>query len=67
MEKTSEKTSEKILQLISKNPDTTIAEIANFLNLTTRAVEKQIKKLQENNRLKRIGPAKGGHWEVVKL
>ncbi len=63
----SEKTSEKILQLISKNPDTTIAEIANFLNLTTRAVEKQIKKLQENNRLKRIGPAKGGHWEVVKL
>jgi predicted HTH transcriptional regulator len=57
--------SEKILYLISKNPYTTISEIANTLSISTRAVEKQIKKLQENNKLKRIGPAKGGHWEVV--
>ncbi|HHW19606.1 MAG TPA: winged helix-turn-helix transcriptional regulator [Thermodesulfovibrio thiophilus] len=64
-EKSSEKSSEKILYLISKNPYTTISEIANTLSITTRAVEKQIKKLQENNKLKRIGPAKGGHWEVV--
>ncbi len=64
-EKSSEKSSEKILQLISENPYTTISELAKFLNLSTRAIEKQIKKLQENNKLKRIGPAKGGHWEVV--
>jgi hypothetical protein len=25
---------------------------------------KSIKKLQEQNRLRRIGPAKGGYWEV---
>jgi predicted HTH transcriptional regulator len=57
--------SEKIFYLISKNPYTTISEIANTLSITTAAVEKQIKKLQENNKSKRIGPAKGGHWEVV--
>jgi len=27
-------------------------------------VEKNIKKLKEKGLLKRIGPAKGGHWDV---
>jgi ATP-dependent DNA helicase RecG len=29
-------------------------------------MEWQIAKLKKEGRIKRIGPAKGGHWEVVK-
>jgi hypothetical protein len=28
-------------------------------------VEKQIAKLRQEGRLRRIGPSKGGHWEVL--
>jgi predicted HTH transcriptional regulator len=36
------------------------------LGITRRALEKQIAKLREEGRIRRIGPAKGGHWEVIK-
>jgi len=32
---------------------------------TTRAVEKSIKMLKSSGHLKRVGPAKGGRWEVL--
>ena len=28
-------------------------------------VEKNLKALRESGRLRRVGPAKGGHWEVI--
>jgi len=33
---------------------------------TTRAIERNLQKLQKDGRLRRIGAAKGGHWEVLK-
>lgn len=47
-----------------KNSFITIPELAEELGKTTRAIEKQIAKLQANGQLKRIGPTKRGHWEV---
>jgi len=61
----SEKSSEKILALLKANPELVAREIADNLGVTQRAVEKQIAKLREEGRLRRIGPARGGHWEVV--
>jgi predicted HTH transcriptional regulator len=55
----------KILNLIKEDKHITIPEIARRIELSTRAVEKQIAKLKEQNKLKRIGPDKGGHWEVI--
>ena len=63
-EKDSEKSSEKVLMLINKNPKTTATEIAKILAITPRAVEKVIAGLKAAGKLKRIGPAKGGYWEV---
>jgi len=60
-----EKSSEKILDLVRQNPAFSAREIAEALGLTSRAVEKQLGKLKKEGRLKRIGPDKGGHWEVV--
>jgi hypothetical protein len=35
------------------------------MGISTRAVEKQIRQLNQAKRLCRIGPAKNGNWQVV--
>jgi ATP-dependent DNA helicase RecG len=62
----SEKSSEKILALLEKRKTASAREIAEFLGLTPRAVEKHIAALRTAGRLKRVGPARGGRWEVVR-
>ena len=37
-----------------------------YLNISTRAVEKNIAKLKEQGIPRRIGPAKGGFWVILK-
>ncbi|HBO96640.1 MAG TPA: transcriptional regulator [Candidatus Omnitrophica bacterium] len=64
-EKSSEKSSEKIIRIIRENPSVSAQEIAGMLGLSSRAVEKHLSKLKEKGVLKRVGPDKGGHWEVV--
>ncbi len=64
-EKSSEKSSEKILRLLKADPKLAAREIADSLGITQRAVEKQIAKLKKEGRIRRIGPAKGGRWDVV--
>ena len=66
LQESSEKTSEKILRVIKQNQDITIAELAEITSVSTRSIERNIKKLQKNGELKRVGPDKGGHWEVLK-
>ena len=56
--KASEKTSEKILGLIGENPLITIAELARSIGVTERSIERNLKKLQQEQRLSRNGPAK---------
>ncbi len=63
-EKTSEKTSEKILEAIRANRTVSARQVAETLSLTPRAVEHQIAQLKQKGLLKRIGPDKGGRWEV---
>ena len=63
--KGSVKSSVKITELIQSDRNITIPIMAEQLQLTTRAVEKQIAILQKAGRIRRIGPDKGGHWEVA--
>lgn len=55
---------EKILNLISSNSKITARELADAVVLSIAGVEKAIRILKKEGRLKRIGPDKGGHWEV---
>ena len=64
--KTSVKTSVKIISLLQDNPSLTLSQLAEAIGVTKRSVERNIRKLQEDGQLKRIGPDKGGRWEVVK-
>jgi ATP-dependent DNA helicase RecG len=63
--KTSGKTSGKIMAALKQNGYLTIPELASLIGVTQRSIERNIKKLQEQKRLRRIGPAKGGYWEVI--
>ncbi len=63
--KGSEKSSEKILRMIADNPIISAEEIAESLGITSRAVEKQIASLKKKGMIRRIGPDRGGHWEVI--
>lgn len=65
-EKTSEKTSEKIFGYLQENPQMTIAELSSEIGVTTRTIERNLEQLRIKNRIKRVGPDKGGHWEVLK-
>ena len=64
--KSSEKTDVRILERLGNSPGMTISELSEALELSTRAIEKQLRSLQGSGRLRRVGPAKGGHWEVLK-
>jgi len=65
-EKSSEKTEVRIMERLRNAPGMTISDLAEELELSTRAIEKQLQRLQNSGRLRRMGPDKGGHWEVLK-
>ena len=56
----------KILEILSVNPKATIPELARQIAKSESTVWRIIKKLQNEGYLKRVGPDKGGHWEVMK-
>jgi len=64
--KTPLKTPEKILSLLAMNEYMTVTELMQQMDKSESAIKRAIKKLQREGYLKRIGPDKGGHWEVVK-
>jgi DNA-binding IscR family transcriptional regulator len=68
----SEKSSEKrigssalaIIAMIRDNPQVAISEMATKLGLSERAVEKNLRSLREQNLIVRVGPPKGGYWDI---
>jgi ATP-dependent DNA helicase RecG len=42
-----------------------VAELAGAVGLSTKGIEWNIRRLKEKGRLRRVGPDKGGHWELV--
>jgi len=63
--KSSVKSSVKIIEHMKANNSISIPELAELIGISTRAVEKQIRKLQTDGKIKRIGADKGGYWEVI--
>jgi ATP-dependent DNA helicase RecG len=59
------KSREKILSLIRNNVFITRNDIAVATGLSIKGVEKNIGILKSEGTLKRIGPDKGGYWEIV--
>lgn len=60
------KSREKITTLLSENPTLSATTIAKIIGISPKGVEKQLARLKTDGLLRRVGPDKGGYWEVVK-
>ena len=59
------KSREKIIALLSQDNSLSAAALAERIGITPKAVEKHIAKMKAEGILKRVGPDKGGYWQVV--
>ena len=72
-QKTAQKTTQalsikqqEILNYLSTHPSASRKEISeNISGISEDGVKYNLKGLQKKGFIKRIGPAKGGHWEVI--
>ena len=64
-QKTTRKTAQKILDVLVKNPSATRADLASATGLSPDGVKWNLDKLKKSGKIRRIGPDRGGHWEVV--
>ena len=55
----------KISQLMKSNNKITIPEIAKELNVNEKTIKRDIDKLKDSGKIMRIGPDKGGYWEII--
>ena len=56
----------KILDIIRENNSITYLELSKRLGIAEKNICKNMEKLKQKGFLKRVGFAKGGHWEVLK-
>ena len=54
---------QQIMTLISKNPQTTRAEIASVIGVSAKTIERELVTLSEI--VHYVGSKKGGHWEII--
>ena len=61
----SQKTSQKIIDLIKEEPYISTSKMAEIIGVDRRNIARNIKKLQEQGVVRRVGPDKSGFWEVI--
>lgn len=59
------KSREKIIVLLSQDNSLSAAALAERIRITPKAVEKHIARMKAEGILKRIGPDKGGYWQIM--
>ena len=57
---------DRIIEIMRDNPEISIHQMAGKLEISDKQVRTAKDKLIEQGRVKREGPDKGGHWEVLK-
>ena len=60
-----QKTAERVLSMLKGDSNLTQAGLATALGVSRQAIQKHLTGLKKSGLLRRIGPDKGGHWEVV--
>lgn len=61
----SPKTADIILGMLRQNQTITTELLASKLEISKRAILKQIATLKKQGRVRRLGPTHGGRWEVL--
>ena len=56
---------DRIIGEIQNDETITIAKLESLLELGHTTVKKILREMQNENFIRRVGPDKGGHWEVI--
>ena len=64
-QKIAKTTREKIIKIFIENPNISRNELSKLLEITSDGVRYHLNKLIKENKIKHVGPKKGGHWEVI--
>lgn len=59
------KASRQIYKLISQNPQISATMIAENIGLSARQVQKYMRRLQDLNKIQRVGGRKNGEWKII--
>jgi ATP-dependent DNA helicase RecG len=65
-QKTTQKTTQKILELIEQDPKISRRELAEKIGISEDGIKFNLNQLKNQQKIRRIGPDKGGYWEIVK-
>lgn len=60
-----QKTTQKILDMIKQDPVITRQKLADKIGISTDGIKYHLKQLQQKDVIRRVGPDKGGYWEIV--
>jgi len=63
-EKVTEKQAE-IIHLLGGDPTLTVLELSSMIRMSRKGILENIAKLKRKGLLRRVGPDKGGRWEVM--
>ena len=55
----------RIVKIVWKNPYASAQSISEVVGIAPRNVQEHLRKLQTQGIIRRNGPDKGGHWEIV--
>ena len=55
----------RILKIVWKNPYASAQSISEEVGIAPRNVQEHLRKLQQQGIIRRVGPNKGGHWEII--
>ena len=55
----------KILNSIKNKPSISKTELAGKIGINPSAIQKNLGTLKKKGFLRRVGPARGGHWEIL--
>ena len=55
----------QIILLVDENPGISRREMAKILGINQSALQKHMDNLKRKGIIRRIGPARGGYWEIV--
>jgi ATP-dependent DNA helicase RecG len=62
-----ENTKGNLLRALQTQPELSVAALAEWVDSTPASVRHHLRVLQTQGRIRRVGPDKGGRWEVLDL
>ena len=55
----------RIIEVLQTEPSITMDNLSQNLGIARRTLVRYMNKLQEENRIKRVGGRRYGHWEIT--